>query len=102
VTSIAGGGYHSLAISAGTAFARGYNAFGQLGDGTTTSRTTRVAVANLSGVTSVAAGTNYSLAATSSGTAYAWGHNGSGQLGDGTTTNRSTPAGDWNYTLDPP
>jgi hypothetical protein len=48
--------------SDGTVVAWGYNAYGQLGDGTTTDRTTAVAVPGLSGVTQVSAGGNHTLA----------------------------------------
>jgi len=98
VTALAGGQYHSLAVkSDGTAWAWGYNGYGQLGDGTTTQRTTPVQVKGpggsgyLTGVTAIAAGYYHSLAVKSDGTAWAWGYNTYGQLGDGTTTSRSTP-----------
>jgi alpha-tubulin suppressor-like RCC1 family protein len=72
-------------------WAWGYNAFGQLGDATTTNRSTPVSTANLSGVTGIAAGGHHTLAARGDGTAWAWGRNSSGELGDGTTTDRITP-----------
>lgn len=72
-----------------TVAAFGYNAFGQLGDGTTTDRSTPTAVSGLAGVSSVAAGggqqTSHSLAVTDDGAVYAWGSNRYGQLGDGST-----------------
>ncbi len=67
---------------------------GELGDGTTTSRSTPATV-NLppdTKITAIAAGDNHSLALTSTGTVLAWGNNNDGKLGDGTTTSRSTPA----------
>ncbi len=94
VTAIAGSDTHSLALtSAGTVLAWGGNTFGQLGDGTTTSSSTPVAVRLPAGttVTAIAAGANHSLAITSTGAVFAWGENRAGQLGDGTTTSSSTP-----------
>jgi alpha-tubulin suppressor-like RCC1 family protein len=92
VLAIAGGLAHSLALkSDGTVWAWGLNAFGQLGDGTTTARTTPVQVRDLSEVTALAGGLAHSLALKSDGTVWAWGRNEAGQLGDGTTTNHFTP-----------
>ncbi|REE96682.1 S8 family serine peptidase [Thermomonospora umbrina] len=90
--TVAGGDTHSLAVRGdGTVWAWGGNDRGQLGDGTTTDRSTPVQVSGLTGVRAVAAGFDFSLALKQDGTVWAWGANGSGQLGDGTTTNRSTP-----------
>ncbi|WP_018908983.1 Ig-like domain repeat protein [Salinispora arenicola] len=94
VTAIAGGGSNSLALtSAGTVLAWGLNSSGQLGDGTTTDRSTPVDVNLPPGttVTAIAGGDPNSLALTSAGTVLAWGLNSSGQLGDGTTTDSTTP-----------
>ena len=90
--AVAGGAYHSLAAkSDGTAWAWGYNNYGQLGDGTTVNRTRPVQVSNLTGVIAVAGGQYHSLAVKSDGTVWAWGYNYYGQLGDGTTTSRTSP-----------
>jgi hypothetical protein len=92
VVAVAAGECHSLAVkSDGTVWAWGYNKYGQLGDGTTTQRTTPVQVLGLSGVVAVAGGGSHSLAIRSDGTVWAWGYNSYGQLGDGTTTNRPSP-----------
>src|SRR5450759_2645146 len=94
VTAIDGGGDHSLALtSTGQVLAWGLNAYGQLGNGTTTNSSTPVAVSLASGttVTAIAGGGLHSLALTSSGQVLAWGYNGHGELGNGTTTNSSTP-----------
>jgi alpha-tubulin suppressor-like RCC1 family protein len=93
VTQIAAGtGDHSLAVrSDGSVMAWGYNAYGQLGDGTTTTRTKPVTVPGLTKVTRVSAGASHSVALRSDGSVVAWGYNHFGQLGDGTTTNRTKP-----------
>lgn len=88
----AGKGYHSLALKAdGTVWAWGFNVKGQLGDGTTTSRSTPIQVTGLSNVAAIGAGIQYSLAIRNDGILWAWGLNKYGQLGDGTTTDRYTP-----------
>ncbi|MDT5105571.1 MAG: hypothetical protein QOI25_3084, partial [Mycobacterium sp.] len=90
VIAIAAGGCHLLALDAtGNVWAWGSNSAGQLGDGTTTDRTTPVQV--LSGVAAIAAGGQHSLAVKTDGTVRAWGANTHGQLGDGTTSNHSNP-----------
>jgi len=96
IIAVAAGSNHSLALASnGRIYAWGYNAYGQLGDNTTTNRSTPVQVkaASNNPVTSmaaIAAGSNHSLALMAEGLVYAWGSNSDGQLGDGTTTNRST------------
>ena len=92
VVAIAKGRGHSLALkSDGTVWAWGHNIYGQLGDGTTTTRTTPVPVVSLSNVVAIACGIWHSLALKSDGTVWAWGWNALGQLGDGTTTTSYTP-----------
>jgi len=97
LTQVAAGAYYSLAVgSDGNAYAWGYNSSGQLGDGSTTDRTTPVLVSvgdvpSAVTLTQVAAGTAHSLAVGSNGNAYAWGDNNSGGLGDGSTTDSPVP-----------
>lgn len=94
ISSIAVGpaGNHILALkNDGTVWAWGWNYYGQLGDGTTTNRSTPVQVSNLSDVSQISNGYTHSLALKSDGTVWTWGSNGAGQLGDETRTNRSTP-----------
>jgi alpha-tubulin suppressor-like RCC1 family protein len=93
VVAVAGGGSHSLALKAdGFVWSWGYNAEGELGDGTTINRTSPVAVSGLSsGVVAVAGGGSHSLALKADGSVWAWGDNSFGQLGDGTTINRTSP-----------
>ena len=82
--SIAGGRYHTIALKDnGTVWAWGSNSYGQLGDGTTTNKTTPVPVSDLTGVTAIAGGGYHTIALKEDGTVWAWGGNSSGQLGDG-------------------
>ena len=67
VQDIAGGYYHSLALKTdvtgeSTVWAWGNNAYGQLGDGTTTQRNTPVQVRGISGVQDIDGGGNHNLA----------------------------------------
>uniref|UniRef100_UPI003898E87A hypothetical protein n=1 Tax=Myxococcus qinghaiensis TaxID=2906758 RepID=UPI003898E87A len=58
VVAVVGGGAHSMALKVdGTVWAWGQNAFGQLGDGTTTRHPSAVQVLGMSNVTAVAGGT---------------------------------------------
>jgi alpha-tubulin suppressor-like RCC1 family protein len=80
--------------SDGTVHSAGYNAYGQLGVGSTTSASRFAQLPVLANVTQIAAGreayTSY-YAVTSTGALYSWGYNGDGQLGDGGTTNSTIP-----------
>ena len=79
---IAAGTSHALALrNDRTAWAWGEGNWGQLGDGTWTTRTTPVAVQGLADVVSVAAGDRHSLTLLMDGTVWAWGYGPSGALG---------------------
>ncbi len=69
----------------------GANGSGQVGDGTTSTRSTAVAASGLRGVRSVDVGDAFACALMIDGTVRCWGNNASGQLGLGNTTNQSTP-----------
>jgi alpha-tubulin suppressor-like RCC1 family protein len=94
VVAISSGDYHTCAVTgAGGVECWGSNDYGQLGDGTSQSSSTAVAVAGLaSGVTAVSGGDfEYTCALTNIGQVMCWGINDYGQLGDGTTESRLTP-----------
>jgi alpha-tubulin suppressor-like RCC1 family protein len=93
ITQVAAGGYHSIALASdGTLYTWGYNAFGQLGDGSTTSSNVPVAV-TISGktITQVAAGIYHSIVLASDGAVYTWGNNYYGQLGNNSNTDSNVP-----------
>ncbi|MCE3229897.1 MAG: rcc [Bacteroidetes bacterium] len=92
VTQVSGGGSHCLALkSDGSAWAWGWNNFGQLGIGNTTDSNVPVQVSGLTNVSQIYAGSNHNMALKSDGSVWTWGSNGSGQLGNNTTNSSSTP-----------
>jgi len=80
----------------GALFAWGLNSTGQLGDGTTVSKSSPVQIGTSSwtlvyGATQTVTNIVLTLAIRSDGGLFAWGSNTTGVLGDGTTTNKSSP-----------
>ena len=103
VREVAAGAIHSLALtSTGAVYAWGYNADGELGDGTTTGPQTcssypcsetpvKVKLPKGTKVTQIAAGGFQSLALTSKGAVLAWGEGADGELGDGSYSGSDVP-----------
>jgi alpha-tubulin suppressor-like RCC1 family protein len=90
---VSAGVCHSLGLRKNyIVWAWGCNTTGQLGDGTTVSKSSPVSV--VGGFTDwcqISAGSSSSNALRTNGTIWSWGANGSGGLGDGTTVNKSSP-----------
>lgn len=94
VARIVNGQYFTCSVTtSGGAKCWGYNASGQLGDGSLTNRSAPVDVSGLtSGVASIAAeGSGHTCAVTTSGGVKCWGRNASGQLGNNSTTTSTVP-----------
>jgi len=81
--------------SDGKVYGAGANNYGQLGDGTTTDRSTPVVMQVINGTTvrakEVLSGNGTTVILTEDKKIYTVGNNANGELGDGTTTNSSTP-----------
>lgn len=97
--SVSAGGDFSVAVTCGSQntfhsqiWTWGLNSSGQLGDNTTTNRSTPVQTVDcLNSWKRVSAGDSHVLALNANGTVWAWGTNSCGELGDGTLTGRSSP-----------
>jgi alpha-tubulin suppressor-like RCC1 family protein len=92
VQSLTLGSYHGCAkFSSSDVRCWGSNLFGQLGDGSTTDKTTPVPVQGLGeNVQTLALGHEHSCVLLDDGGVKCWGNNIFGQLGDDTTTDQST------------
>ena len=79
VAAVATGDQHSLALMKdGTVRAFGFNRWGQLGDGTVTTRNTPVLVAGIKNAVAIAAASGVSAAVLADGTVMTWGFGTSG------------------------
>ena len=101
-TSLSAGNSHTCAVTpSGAAYCWGWNASGQLGDGTSLDRHSPEPVAGGITFASVSSGSGgltfsgpviaHTCGLTPTGVAYCWGNNDYGQLGDETTISRSQP-----------
>ena len=85
-------GNQSLAVDCnGHLWAWGQNNYGQVGDGTTTDRSSPTQLNGLGNVIGTAGGVAHSLAIVLGGIVYDWGDNTYGELGNGSTTQSLTP-----------
>ena len=96
VLTMFSGYFHSCARKTnGTVWCWGRNDNGEVGDGTTTSRSVAVQVTDINGDSFVGTadlhGATSSYASKPDGSAWCWGANYHGQIGDTTTTNRLMP-----------
>ncbi|MEF2176105.1 MAG: InlB B-repeat-containing protein [Candidatus Absconditabacteria bacterium] len=75
----------------GKLYCWGDNAYGQLGDGTTTQRSNPTLIDGTNNYLQVSSGRRHTCALRSDNKLYCWGWNLRGQVGDGSTTQRSSP-----------
>ncbi|MBI2257907.1 MAG: T9SS type A sorting domain-containing protein [Flavobacteriia bacterium] len=92
IIAVTAGSNHTLALkNDGTVWSWGFNAYGQLGDGTNTNRNIPVQISNLTGITAISGGGYHTIALKDEATLWSCGRNSRGQLGDGTNTDRNIP-----------
>lgn len=91
--SLSAGSNHVCGVTAGGAgYCWGYNADGELGNGTTVNANAPVPVAGGLSFASISAGSFHTCGVTGASAAYCWGSNGSSRLGTGGTSGALTPA----------
>jgi alpha-tubulin suppressor-like RCC1 family protein len=82
-TALAGGDAHTCALVSGNVKCWGNNAWGQLDDGSLTTRYAPVGAAGLTGIVAISAGRAHNCAIQNDGGVRCWGRNDHGQLGNG-------------------
>ncbi len=87
----AGYQYSCGLTTGGSAYCWGYNNYGELGNGDTTSSSVPVAVSGGLSLVALSTGYFHACGLTGAGRAYCWGGNFAGELGNGTSTASSTP-----------
>ena len=91
-SAVTAGAVHACGLSAaGKAYCWGWNAFGQLGDGTTTDAVHPVAVAGALTFEELRAGGQHTCGIAKDHRTYCWGWNQRGQVGDSSNTDRYVP-----------
>jgi alpha-tubulin suppressor-like RCC1 family protein len=85
----AGGGHNIARKTDGSFWAWGYNAYGQIGDGSVTHVLAPKQIGT--GYTNFSLGLNQTLALKSDGSVWAWGRNNAGQIGNNGTADQLTP-----------
>lgn len=73
----------------GSVWSWGYNNYGQLGNGSSTSSNVPVPVQGLTDVTEISGGYEFAVAVKSDGTVWSWGNDNNGQLGNGVNSTAS-------------
>jgi alpha-tubulin suppressor-like RCC1 family protein len=96
-TQLSGGGINTAGLSLGlkadgSAWSWGQNSVGQLGDNSTTNRSSPVSIVGGHSFASLAAGGVHALGLKADGTIWSWGSNAIGQLGNGGYGNGSSSA----------
>ncbi|MFU8806044.1 MAG: RCC1 domain-containing protein, partial [Bradymonadaceae bacterium] len=82
-----GWNHSCMVLIDGTLRCWGANRSGQLGDGSTSNRSTAIRVPNFLTATSLALGFEHTCVLLDDGEVHCWGYNNRGQLGDGSTAN---------------
>lgn len=92
VTELAVGGAHGCARTGASELrCWGWNQYGQLGDGTRSSRTRAVRVPGMDGMRGVTAGAWHTCVVQTDGSMRCWGRDTEGQLGNGASSRRMVP-----------